>query len=78
MTFDDLRFQSIVFYFAIFLCLCKCFFYYYYALGLDSYLVIGESHFDLNVVYNLRYFYVMCCMCDDNDSCRCQHRSIGH
>ncbi len=23
----------------------------------------------------LKYFYVMCCMCDDNDSCKHRHRS---
>jgi len=52
--------------------------FFCYVLGLDSCIVIGESHFDLNVVYNLKYFYVMCCMCDDNDSWRCGHRNIGH
>jgi hypothetical protein len=53
-------------------------FFFHYVLGLDYCVVIGESHFDLNVVYNLRYFYVMCCMCDDNDNCRCRHNNIGH
>jgi hypothetical protein len=37
----------------------KILLFFYYALGLDSCFVIGESHFDLNVVYNLRYFYVV-------------------
>jgi hypothetical protein len=32
----------------------------------------------LDVVYNLGYLYVMLCMCDDSDSCRCQHRNAQH
>jgi hypothetical protein len=36
-------------------------------LGLDSCVVVSELHFGLNMVYHLRYFYVMCCMCDDTD-----------
>jgi hypothetical protein len=36
--------------------------------GLGFLLVINESYFGLDVVYHLRYFYVMCCICDDNNS----------
>ncbi len=42
----------------------------FYVLGLDSYSVASELVFGLGVVYHLRYFYVMCCECDDNDSYR--------
>jgi hypothetical protein len=40
----------------------KMILFFYYALGLDSCVVIGESHFDLNVVYNFKVFlcYVLC------------------
>jgi hypothetical protein len=39
--------------------------------GLGFLLAIVVSHFGLDVVYYLRYLYVMCCMCDDNNNCRC-------
>jgi hypothetical protein len=32
--------------------------FFFYALGLDSYIVVDEFHFGLDVVYHLRYFYV--------------------
>jgi hypothetical protein len=52
----------------------------FYALGLDSCVVINESYFEspksLNVVYHLGQFYVMCYMCDDNNSCKCSHRNV--
>jgi hypothetical protein len=37
-------------------------------------LQVNQS-FGLNVVYHLRYFYVMCCKCGDNNGYRCRHRS---
>jgi hypothetical protein len=43
--------------------------------GLGFLLVVSESHFGLDVMYHLKYFYVMCCMCDDNNSCKHQLRS---
>jgi len=27
----------------------------------------------LNMIYHSRYFHVIFCMCDNNDSCKCQH-----
>jgi hypothetical protein len=32
----------------------------------------------LDMVYHLGYFYVMCCMCGDNDHCRHWHMSTWH
>ncbi len=53
-----------VFYYAIFLCLCKC---YGFFLMLWAWILVllHASHIlnHLHVVYHLRYFYVMCCMC---------------
>jgi hypothetical protein len=77
MTFGDLNFQNIVFYFVVFLFYENVIFFYC-VLSLNSYVVISESHFDLNVVYDLQYFYFIYCVCDDNNSCRCRHRSIRH
>ncbi len=51
----------------------------FYALGLDSCVVTNEFYFEspksLDVVYHLGHFYVMCYMCDDNDSCKRRNRS---
>jgi hypothetical protein len=47
--------------------------FFFSSLGLDSCFVASELHFDLDAVYCLKYFYVMCCMCDDDDSCKGQH-----
>jgi hypothetical protein len=40
-------------------------------MSLDCCIVASETHFDLNVLYHSRYLYVMCCMCVDNDDCKC-------
>jgi hypothetical protein len=47
--------------------------FFFCALGLDFCVVIGKSHFGLDGMYHLHYFYVICWMCDDNNSCRHQH-----
>jgi hypothetical protein len=40
-------------------------------LGLDSCLSLSELYLlGLDMVYHSEYFYVMCCMCGDNDGCR--------
>jgi len=46
--------------------------------GLGFLLVASESYFGLDVVYHFRYLYVMCYICDDNNSCRHQHRNARH
>jgi hypothetical protein len=38
----------------------------------------GNDHFGLDMVHYLGYFNVMLCMCDDNNSCRCQHKNTQH
>ncbi len=35
--------------------------------------IIGKWPFGLNMVYHYKYFHVVFCMWDNNDSCRCQH-----
>lgn len=58
-----------------FLVFMQMLWFFFYAWDLDSYVVISESHFDLDVLYHLGYFYVMYYMCDDIDSCKCGHRN---
>jgi hypothetical protein len=42
--------------------------------GLGSFWLLRELYLlGLDMVYHSMYFYVMCCMCCDNDGCRFQH-----
>jgi len=42
---------------------------------LDSYVVTSVSIFGLDMVYHSKYFYVMCCECDDNDGYKRRHKN---
>ncbi len=37
-----------------------------------------NQSFGLNVAYHAKYFYIMCCECDDNDGYRHRHKSTRH
>jgi hypothetical protein len=34
-----------------------------------------SEHFGLNMMYHLKHFHVMFCMCDDKNNYRCEHRN---
>jgi len=53
--------------------LCGDFFFFF--LGLYPYVIANESYFGLDMVYHLRYFHIMFCMCGDNNNCRHWYRS---
>ncbi len=59
----------------VFVVLCDSWFLLFLCFGLGFLFVISESYFGLDVVYHLGYLYVMCCMCDDNNSYRHRHRT---
>ncbi len=41
--------------------------------------VVGELYFlTLDMYYHSRCFYVMCCLCRDNNGYKCQHRNTQH
>ncbi len=73
--FGDLRFHNIIFLLYTFLCLCK-FFVSFVLLIFAMFwawipIYCRWVHFALGMVYHSR-FYLLCCMCDDNDICRCR------
>jgi len=52
-------------------------FSFFMFLGLDS-CVLQMSSFWFEYGVPFRVLFVMCCMCDDNDSCKCQRGSTQH
>jgi hypothetical protein len=80
ITFDDLKFQhycymqiSYVLYMVlVFAFLCENVgFEFLFSLQMNDY-------FGFDMVYQSKYFHVMFYMCDDGDSCKCQHSNAWH
>jgi hypothetical protein len=41
-------------------------------------LLQGSQSFGLDVVYHSKYFYVMCCECNNNDGYKHRHGNAQH